>query len=60
MSIRSVFDDLKGVGPERKKILKRHFGSIESMKLASLEELKKIKSIPENILEQIYQYFHGV
>ena len=60
MSIKSVYDDLKGIGPERKKILKKHFGSIESLKLASLEELKKIKSIPDNILEKIYEYFHSV
>ena len=60
MSIRSVFDDLKGIGPERKKILKKHFGSIENLKLASLEELKKVKSIPENVLQKIYEYFHSV
>ena len=60
MTIRSVYDDLKGIGPERKKILKKHFGSIENLKLASLEELKKIKSIPVNILEKIYEYFHSV
>ncbi len=60
MSIRSVFDELKGIGPERKKILKKHFGTIENLKLATLEDLKKIKSIPENILKQIYEYFHSV
>ncbi len=60
MSIRSVFDELKGIGPERKKILKKQFGSIENLKLATLEDLKKIKSIPINILEQIYEYFHSV
>ena len=60
MSIKSVFDDLKGIGPERKKILKKHFGSLEQLKLASLKELKEIKSIPENILEKIYEYFHSV
>ncbi len=60
MSIKSVFDDLKGIGPERKKILKKHFGSVEQLKLASLKELKEIKSIPENILKRIYEYFHSV
>ena len=60
MSFRSVFDDLKGIGPERKKILKKHFGSIESLKLASLDELKEVKSIPEKVLMKIYEYFHSV
>ncbi len=60
MSVRSVFDDLKGIGPERKKILKKHFGTIENIKLATLDELKEIKSIPVNILEKIYKYFHSL
>ena len=60
MSTRSVFDEIKGIGSERKKILKKHFGSIENLKLASLEELKKVKSIPANVLEKIYKYFHSV
>ena len=60
MSVRSVFDELKGIGPTRKKILKKHFGSIDNLKLASLEELKNVKSIPEDILEKIYTYFHSV
>ena len=60
MSIKSVYDELKGIGPERKKILKKHFGTVEKLKLASLEDLKEIKSIPENILEKIYKYFHSL
>ncbi len=60
MSFRSVFDDLKGIGPERKKILKKHFGTIENIKLASMTELKQVKSIPDTILEKIYKYFHSV
>ncbi len=60
MSMKSVFDDLKGIGPERKKILKEHFGSIENLKLASLNELKQVRSIPVKVLEKIYEYFHSV
>ena len=60
MSVKSVFDDIEGVGPERKKILKKHFGTVEKLKLASLDELKAVKSIPESILIKIYEYFHSV
>ncbi|MDC0045537.1 excinuclease ABC subunit C, partial [Pelagibacteraceae bacterium] len=59
MNVRSVFDDINGIGPERRKILKKHFGTVEKIKLATLEELKKIDSIPKKILEQIYEYFHS-
>ena len=60
MSVKSVFDELKGVGPERKKILKSHFGTVENLKLATLEELYEIKLIPKKILKEIYEYFHSV
>ena len=60
MSVRSVFDEIEGVVPERKKILKKHFGTVEKLKLASLDELKEVKSIPESILTKIYEYFHSV
>ncbi len=60
MTIRSVFDELDGIGPQRKKMLKKQFGSIERLKQASFEELKEIKSIPEKILRKIYEYFHSV
>ena len=59
MNVRSVFDDINGIGLKRKKILKKHFGTVEKIKLATLEELKKIDSIPKKILEQIYEYFHS-
>ena len=59
MHVRSVFDDLSGIGPERKKILKKHFGTVEKIKLATLEELKEVDTIPKKILEQIYEYFHS-
>jgi len=59
MHVRSVFDDLSGIGPERKRILKKHFGTVEKIKLATLEELKEVDTIPKKILEQIYEYFHS-
>ena len=60
MTVRSIFDDIEGIGPERKKILKEHFGTVEKLKLASLDELKEVKSIPVSILTKIYEYFHSV
>ena len=58
-SVLSVFDEIKGIGPRRKKELLLHFGTIEKIKSSSLEELKKIKSIPEKKLEDIFEFFNG-
>ena len=57
-SIRSIFDDLPGIGPKRKKSLLSKFGSVENIKKASLKDLKSAKNIPETIANQIYDFFH--
>ncbi len=59
MTTTSVFDEIKGIGPKSKKILLLHFGTIQKIKSASLEDLKKIKTIPEKKLEDIYEFFNG-
>ena len=58
-TIKSVFDEIKGIGPKRKKDLLLHFGTIEKIKSASLNELKQIKTIPIKKLEDIYEFFNG-
>tara|TARA_B100000029_G_scaffold438569_2_gene454559 strand:+ start:688 stop:2574 length:1887 start_codon:yes stop_codon:yes gene_type:complete len=58
-SLKSVFDEIKGIGPKRKKDLLLHFGTIKKIKSASLDELKKIKTIPLKKLEEIYEFFNG-
>ena len=57
--IKSVFDEIKGIGPKRKKNLLLHFGTIKKIKSASLEELKKIKTIPLKKLEELYEFFNS-
>ena len=58
-SLHSVFDDLKGVGPKRKKQLMLHFGSVNNIKNASLSELKEVKTIPNTIINKVYEFFHS-
>ena len=59
-SIKSVFDEIKGIGPKRKKDLMSHFGTVQKIKSASMDELKKIKTIPLKKLEEIYEFFNGL
>lgn len=56
--IRSVLDEIKGVGPERRKALMRHFKDIQKIKEASVEELTQVDSITEKVAEEIYSFFH--
>lgn len=36
--LHSVLDDIPGIGPKRKQLLLKHFGSVKKMKEASLED----------------------
>jgi len=58
-SIKSVFDEIKGIGTKRKKELLLHFGTVKKIESASLEELKKIKTIPKKKLEELYEFFNS-
>ncbi len=57
-NVHSVLDDIKGVGPARRKALMRYFKSIEDIKNADVEELKKVPEISESQAEEIYRFFH--
>jgi excinuclease ABC subunit C len=41
-AFKSILDDIPGVGEKRRKMLLKHFGSIEAMKTADVEEYRKI------------------
>lgn len=51
----SVLDEIPGVGERRKQILLKHFGSLEKIRHATLEEIKQTPGIPEPLAEQIFR-----
>ncbi|MGD7044167.1 excinuclease ABC subunit UvrC [Jeotgalibacillus proteolyticus] len=51
-SIQSVLDEIPGIGPQRKKKLLRHFGSVKKLREASLEEVVSA-GIPPMLAEEI-------
>lgn len=56
--VKSVLEDIPGVGEARRKALMRHFKSMEEMKSATVEQFSGIPGIPENIARGIYAFFH--
>lgn len=57
--VKSVLDDIPGVGPARRKALMRHFKSIEEIKQADVATLTEVPEIPEHIAEAIVSFFKG-
>ena len=56
--VKSVLDEIPGVGPARRKALMRKFASIEEIKNAEVDILMEIPEIPRQIAEEIYFFFH--
>ena len=57
--LRSVFEDISGIGPKRKKLLMLHFGNIDNMKTATLDQLQNVKNVPSSVINKIYEFFHS-
>ena len=55
--VKSVLDDIPGVGPARRKALMRHFKSMQEIKEADVQTLMQIPEIPEHIAEEIVKFF---
>ena len=55
--VKSVLDDIPGVGPARRKALMRHFKSIDEIRAASVEELTSIPELNVRAAEEIYRFF---
>jgi len=54
----SVLDDLKGVGPARKRAFLKHFGSPERFLAASREELESVPGVPGKLAREIHEQLH--
>ena len=57
--VHSVLDEIPGVGPARRKALMMYFTSIEDIKNADEETLRKVPGLPESAASGIYSFFHG-
>lgn len=56
--VKSILDDIEGVGDARRKALMKHFGSIEAIKEATLEELETVHTMNKRSAKQVYDFFH--
>jgi len=57
-SFESIFDDLEGVGPARRRALLQHFGSADRFLAASQEELEGVPGVPAATARKIYAQLH--
>lgn len=55
--VRSVLDDIKGIGPARRKSLMRTFKTIEAVREASVKELEAAPQMNRAAAEAVYIFF---
>ncbi len=56
----SVLDGIRGVGPERKRLLLQHFGSANRLADASRDEIEAVPGLPGRVAREIYEQLHRV
>lgn len=56
---RSMLDEVPGVGPKRKVLLLRKFGSLTALKAASLEELAAVDGVSLEAAKNVYEFLRA-
>ncbi len=55
--IRSVLDDIEGIGETRRNALIKHFGSVEKIRSASYEDLMQVSGMNAKVADNILSFF---
>ena len=54
--IASQLDEIPGVGPTRRRTLLKHFGSLEGIRNASVDEIAEVKGVPREVAIAIKEH----
>lgn len=57
--VRSILDEIPGVGEVRRKALMKHFGSIDAIKESDLDSLKAVPGMNITSAQAVYDFFHS-
>src|SRR6266446_265317 len=58
--LRSVLDDIEGIGPVRRRALLRHFGSLRRIREASAEQLALVKGVNGELAAEIRRHLDAM
>jgi excinuclease ABC subunit C len=56
---RSPLEDIRGLGPKRRRDLLRQFGGLQAVTRAGVDDLMRVKGISRQLAESIYERFHA-
>lgn len=58
-TIKSELDQISGIGPKRREVLLKYFGSVEQIRHSSLKELMRAEGVDKKTADRIYRHFHA-
>ena len=56
----SALDAIAGIGPARRAALLKFFGSVDSVREASVDDLLLVENISQDLAQTIWEHFHGI
>lgn len=57
--LRSPLEEIPGIGPKRRRELLRHFGGMQGIQRASVEELTQVTGVNADLAKRLYEALHG-
>ena len=54
--LTSILDEIPGIGPKRRQALLKHFGSVDAIRVASIEELAEVQGMSRGVAERVKEY----
>ena len=55
---RSILEDISGIGGKKRQSLLRHFGGLQELKQASVEQLMGVNGINKELAARVYEHLH--
>jgi excinuclease ABC subunit C len=56
--VKNPLDEIPGIGPNRKRALLHHFGTVKAIQRAALEDLMKTPGVNAATARTVYDFFH--
>lgn len=55
---KSVLEDIRGLGPKRRKALLTHFGGLHGLQQAGIADIASVPGISDQLAEAVYEILH--
>lgn len=55
-NLKSVLEEVPGIGSKRKQALYKHFGSLAKIRKASIEELAGVEGMTKGVAQELWEY----